>query len=46
MPDAKKTNCFLLTMPDNHYRVLGESVGKAWSAGKALKDRIEKGESS
>ena len=46
MPDAKKTNSFILTMPDNHYRVLGESVGKAWSAGKVLKDRIEKGESS
>ena len=46
MPHAKKTNSFILTMPDNHYRVLGESVGKAWSAGKVLKDRIEKGESS
>ena len=44
MPDAKKTNSFILTKSDNHYRVLGESVGKAWSAGKVLKNRIEKGE--
>ncbi len=27
----------VLTMPDNHYRKLGEVVGKAWQAGKVLK---------
>lgn len=39
MPDAKKTNSFLLTMPDNNFWAIGENVGKAWDAGKALRKR-------
>ncbi len=34
--DMKKINPFLLTMPDNTYWSLGESIGKAWNAGKKL----------
>jgi len=36
-PDARKINPFTLTMPDNGYWSLGERVGTAWSAGKALR---------
>lgn len=35
-PDVKKMNLFMLTMPDNHYWTVGETVGQAWSAGKRL----------
>ncbi|HVN73618.1 MAG TPA: flavin reductase family protein [Methanoregula sp.] len=35
-PDPKKINPLLLTVPDNRYWALGESVGCAWSAGKEL----------
>ena len=38
-PDAKKTNPFLLTMPDNKFWAIGEYVGNAWDAGKALRKR-------
>jgi flavin reductase (DIM6/NTAB) family NADH-FMN oxidoreductase RutF len=37
-PDYRKINPFLLTMPDNRFWALGECVGKAWDAGKGLKD--------
>lgn len=37
MPDIKKINPFLLTMPDNNYWSIGENVGKAWNAGKKIK---------
>lgn len=40
-PDAKKVNPFLLTMPDNRYWSIGECVGKAWSAGNAIRDRLK-----
>lgn len=36
-PDMKKINPFLLSMPDNNFWSLGESVGKAWDAGKKLR---------
>lgn len=35
-PDPVKINPLLLTMPDNHYWMLGKPVGSAWSAGKTL----------
>ena len=41
-PDVKKVRPFLLTMPDNGYWAVGENLGKAWQAGKALKERLEK----
>jgi flavin reductase (DIM6/NTAB) family NADH-FMN oxidoreductase RutF len=37
IPDFKKIDPLLLTMPDNNYWNLGENVGKAWNAGKELK---------
>lgn len=45
-PDVKKVNPFLLTMPDNRFWAVGECLGKAWDAGKALRKRLqqEKGE--
>ena len=36
-PDVKKIDPFTLTMPDNGYWRIGESVGKAWSSGTHLK---------
>jgi flavin reductase (DIM6/NTAB) family NADH-FMN oxidoreductase RutF len=36
-PDPAKLDPLVLTMPDNHYRKLGDVVGKAWQAGKVLK---------
>jgi flavin reductase (DIM6/NTAB) family NADH-FMN oxidoreductase RutF len=36
-PDVKKINPFTLTMPDNRYWSVGESVGKAWGIGKEFK---------
>jgi flavin reductase (DIM6/NTAB) family NADH-FMN oxidoreductase RutF len=33
LPDWKKIMCFFLTMPDNTYWSLGDSLGKAWSSG-------------
>jgi len=35
-PDVAKVGPFLLTMPDNRYRAVGENAGRAWSAGKSL----------
>ena len=35
VPDIKKINPFLLTMPDNGYWSVGELIGRAWSAGKS-----------
>jgi len=43
-PDIKKINPFLLTMPDNKYWPIGECVGKAWSAGTSLRERIKQNE--
>jgi len=40
-PDVKKANPFLLTMPDNRFWAIGECVGKAWDAGKALRKRLQ-----
>ncbi|MEW5723967.1 MAG: flavin reductase family protein [Thermodesulfobacteriota bacterium] len=37
LPDYDKIRPFLLTMPDNLFRALGEQVGRAWHDGKALK---------
>jgi flavin reductase (DIM6/NTAB) family NADH-FMN oxidoreductase RutF len=36
-PDIKKINPFLLSMPDNNYWSIGENIGKAWNAGKSIK---------
>lgn len=43
-PDIKKINPSLLTMPDNKYWSIGEYVGKAWSAGTSLRERIKHNE--
>jgi flavin reductase (DIM6/NTAB) family NADH-FMN oxidoreductase RutF len=40
VPDIKKINPLLLTMPDNGYWSVGELVGRAWSDGKAMKKRL------
>lgn len=40
-PDIAKSRPFLLTMPDNRFWAVGECVGKAWSAGRALKDTLK-----
>lgn len=37
-PDIKKINPFVLTMPDNRFWAIGDHVGDAWKAGKALKN--------
>ena len=37
-PDVKKINPFTLTMPDNRYWSIGESIGRAWAIGKEFKD--------
>ena len=36
-PDVLKIKPFVLTMPDNRFWALGESIGKAWEAGKKLR---------
>lgn len=41
-PDYEKIKPFLLTIPDNTYWALGNSVGKAWNAGKELKEKYRK----
>jgi flavin reductase (DIM6/NTAB) family NADH-FMN oxidoreductase RutF len=38
-PDIEKIRPFTLTMPDNRYWAVGECLGSAWSAGKALKKK-------
>lgn len=35
-PDLRKIDPFVLSMPENRYFRIGEAVGRAWSAGKAL----------
>jgi flavin reductase (DIM6/NTAB) family NADH-FMN oxidoreductase RutF len=40
-PDIKKINPFVLTMPDNNFWAIGEPVGKAWNAGKAVRKRLK-----
>jgi len=41
-PDVKKINPFLLTMPDNRFWSVGESIAKAWNAGKALREQMKR----
>jgi len=36
VPDIAKMRPFVLSMPDNRYWSVGETVGRAWSAGKKL----------
>ncbi len=43
-PDVKKIKPFLLTMPDNQFWSIGKNVGKAWSQGVAMRDRLNKGQ--
>jgi flavin reductase (DIM6/NTAB) family NADH-FMN oxidoreductase RutF len=31
--DYKNTGALILTMPDNHYSLIGDSVAKAWKVG-------------
>jgi len=38
IPDMKKIRPFLLTMPDNRFWSVGECIGKAWDAGKKLRN--------
>jgi flavin reductase (DIM6/NTAB) family NADH-FMN oxidoreductase RutF len=42
VPDIKKINPFLLTMPDNGYWSVGELIGRAWSDGKSMGKRQKK----
>ncbi len=37
LPDYQKGGSFILTMPDNFYRELGQCIGKAWSDGLEMK---------
>jgi flavin reductase (DIM6/NTAB) family NADH-FMN oxidoreductase RutF len=39
IPDIRKMEPFVLSMPDNGYWAVGEKVAKAWKAGKKLKRR-------
>jgi flavin reductase (DIM6/NTAB) family NADH-FMN oxidoreductase RutF len=39
IPDIKKINPLLLTMPDNRYWRVGDCAGDAWSIGKTLKTK-------
>ena len=38
-PDITKLNPLVLTMPDNNYWTVGGHAGRAWEAGKTLKER-------
>ena len=42
-PDITKIKPFLLTMPDNKFWSIGECIGKAWSEGIAMRDRLKSG---
>jgi len=37
--DLEKLQPFVLTMPGNAYKALGEHVGNAWEIGKALQGK-------
>ncbi len=37
-PDIGKIRPFTLTMPDNRYWLVGDEAGRAWGAGKKLKE--------
>jgi len=39
VPDVRKVNPILLTMPDNSYWTMGEYAGKAWSPAREYKGR-------
>ncbi len=43
-PDVKKINPFVLTMLYNRFWSIGECIGKAWNAGKAIRDRLKEEE--
>jgi flavin reductase (DIM6/NTAB) family NADH-FMN oxidoreductase RutF len=40
-PDIKKIRPFLLTMPDNKFWAIGECVGRAWSDGVEMRNRLK-----
>ena len=40
-PDPEKVKPFMLSMPDNRFRGLGQCVGKAWHEGKAVKEIVK-----
>lgn len=37
-PDITRINPFMLTMPGNRYWAVGEEIGKAWSAGRVIRE--------
>lgn len=39
VPDVRKVNPILLTMPDNSYWTMGEYAGKAWTLARGYKGR-------
>lgn len=39
-PDPQKLDPLFLTMPDNTYWRLGPALAKAWTCGKAIKERL------
>lgn len=41
-PDPARVKPFVLTMPDNRYWAVGEPLGRAWHAGKVLKEKKKK----
>ena len=42
IPDIKKINPFLLTMPDNRFWSIGEGVGNAWHDGREILKKISR----
>lgn len=37
-PDITRINPFMLTMPGNRYWAVGEEIGRAWSAGRVIRE--------
>jgi len=40
-PDIRKMEPLTLTMPDNRYWSVGETIGRAWHDGKGLLPRLK-----
>ncbi|MBN1365509.1 MAG: flavin reductase family protein [Syntrophaceae bacterium] len=41
LPDIKKMKALVFSMHDNNYWTIGENIGKAWSIGNELKDKLK-----